>query len=104
VTDQIVKKIILEPSLDRCVETIARRRYWDLVDEYSRTILTKGILRDVEMKIEALRLFLEDLNIHEYRRKTEDLMGKGKKVFLVLELTREGLNVVIEHHESMTVS
>jgi hypothetical protein len=95
-----VRRIILEPSLRKCIETVARERYWALVDEYARTIGAEGISHDMEIEIEALRAFLEEVDIGEYRRRTEELMEKGEKVFLVLEITEEGaLNVLVDHEK-----
>jgi hypothetical protein len=95
-----VRRIILEPSLGKCIETVARERYWALVDEYARTIEAEGISHDMEIEIEALRAFLEEVDIGEYRIRTEELMEKGEKVFLVLEITEEGaLNVLVDHEK-----
>lgn len=93
-----MKRIILEPSLYKCVETLAREKYWALVDEYARIIKTEGIREDMEMEIEALRTFLQEMDISEYRRKTEELLERGEKVLLVLEMNEKGvINVVVDH-------
>lgn len=93
-----MKRIILEPSLHKCVETLARERYWALVDEYARRIQTEGMNREMEMEIEALRTFLEEMDVGEYRRKTEELLERGEKVLLVLEITEKGgINVLVDH-------
>ena len=95
---KFVKRIVLEPSLHKCVETLARERYWTLVDEYARRIQTEGISQDMENEIEALKTFLEEMDVGEYRRKTEELLEKGKKVLLVLEINEKGgINVFIDH-------
>lgn len=95
-----VRRIILEPSIHKCVETVAREKYWALVDEYGRTIGAEGISHDMEMEIEALRTFLEEMDIGEYRRRTEELMEKGERVFLVLEISENGsINARVDHRK-----
>jgi hypothetical protein len=95
---KVVKRIVLEPSFHKCVETLAKQKYWGLVDEYGRSIRSEGINRDMELEIEALRSFLEDMDVGEYRRKTEELLERGEKVFLVLEITEDGsINVRVDH-------
>jgi hypothetical protein len=85
-----MKKIVLEPTLSKCVETLAKERYWALVDEYGRRIGKEGVLEDLEYQIETLRQFLEHVNVAEYRRLTEAHLEQGRKVRLVLEMTDEG--------------
>ena len=98
---KVVKRIVLEPSLHKCVETLAKQKYWGLVDEYVRRIRSEGINREMELEIEALRLFLEDMDVGEYRRKTEELLERGEKVFLVLEITEDGsINVRVNHKKA----
>ena len=95
---KFTKRIFLEPSLGKCVETVAREKYWALVDEYARRIGADGISRDMEMEIEALRAFLEEMDIGEYRRRTEELLEKGERVFLVLEISEDGsVNARVDH-------
>jgi len=96
-----VKRIVLEPSLHKCVETLAKQKYWGLVDEYGRRIRSEGINREMELEIEALRSFLEDMDVGDYRRKTEELLERGEKVFLVLEITEDGsINVRMDHKKA----
>jgi hypothetical protein len=85
-----MKKIVLEPTLGKCVETLAKERYWALVDEYGRRIGKEGVLEDLEVEIETLRKFLEHGDVSEYRRLTESHLEQGRKVRLVLEMTRDG--------------
>ena len=95
---KFVKRIVLEPNLHKCVETLAKEKYWGLVDEYARMIQSEGISREMELEIEALRAFLEDMDVGEYRRKTEELLERGEKVLLVLEITEDGsINVRVDH-------
>lgn len=93
-----MKRIVLKPSFHKCVETLARERYWTLVDEYARRIQTEGISQDMESEIEALKAFLEEMDVGEYRRKTEELLEKGGEVLLVLEINEKGgINVRVDH-------
>jgi hypothetical protein len=86
-----MKKIVLEPTLSKCVETQAKERYWALVDEYGRRIGKEGVLKDLEWQIETLRKFLEQMDVAEYRRLTEAHLEQGRKVRLILEMTDEGV-------------
>ena len=86
----MMRKIVLEPTLGKCVETLAKERYWTLVDEYGRRIGKEGVLKDLEYQIETLREFLEHMDVAEYRRLTEAQLEQGRKVRLVLEMTDEG--------------
>ena len=96
----LMKKIIFEPGLNKCVETLARERYWSLVDQYIRRIQKEGILEDMEMEIEALRVFLEEMDVRWYRRETEKLLERGEKVFLILEIREKGvINVVLDYKD-----
>ena len=85
-----MQKISLEPTLSKCVETLAKERYWALVDEYGRRIAKEGVLKDLEWQIETLRKFLEQMDVAEYRRLTEAHLEQGRKVRLILEMTDEG--------------
>jgi hypothetical protein len=86
-----MKKIVLEPTLGKCVETLAKERYWALVDEYGRRIGKEGVLEDLEFQIETLRKFLEQMDVAEYRRLTEAHLEQGRKALLVLEMSDEGM-------------
>ena len=93
-----MKKITLEPTLNRCVQDLAKERYWALVNEYTRRIRNEGFLEDMEMEIEALRVFLEEMDVAGYRKETETYLEKGEKVRLVLEVSGQGgVNVKVEH-------
>lgn len=86
--------IKVEPTESRCVETVAKKMYWSLVDEY----LGSGE-DDTEMeeKIELLRRFLEESDVGFYRSKTEEIMRGGDKPYLLLAMNDdETLDVRIE--------
>jgi hypothetical protein len=95
---KLVKRIVFKPSLGKCVETLAREKYWGLVDEYARRIQSEGINREMEAEIEALRSFLEDMDVAEYRKRTEEYLERGEEVLLVLEITEDGsVDVRVDH-------
>lgn len=92
-----MKKVILEPTLTKCVETLAKERYWAVVDEYSRRIRKEGVLEELEWEIEVLQKFLEGMNVAEYRRLTEKYLEQGMTVHLILEMTGEGsVNAIVD--------
>ncbi len=95
---KFVKRVVLEPNLDKCVEALAWEKYWGLIDEHARRVQTEGINREMEMEIEALRSSLEDMDVGEYRKKTEELLEPAEKVLLVLEITEDrSINVRVDH-------
>jgi len=51
---KLVKRIVLEPSVHKSVETLAKEKYWGLVDEYARRIQSESISREMEMGIDRL--------------------------------------------------
>ncbi len=73
--------IIIEPTEHMCVETMARKMYWSMVDEY----LSMGVEdREIEEKIELLRIFLEESDVGKFRSEVEEYMQKGHSPFLLL--------------------
>ncbi|MDY6932397.1 MAG: hypothetical protein SVJ22_10845 [Halobacteriota archaeon] len=86
--------IKVEPTESRCVETVAKKMYWSLVDEYL------GLGEDdteKEEKIELLRRFLEESDVGFYRSKTDEIMRGGDKPYLLLAMNDdETLDVRIE--------
>ena len=72
--------IELEPQLDACVETQAKRQYNQLV----RELIDKGAEEELVEKTETLRLFLESADFNKLRRESEKHLLAGRKVkFLV---------------------
>jgi len=65
------------------VETIAKKMYWSLVDEYMKIGVKDS---DIETKIELLRKFLEEFDVGKFRSETEGYMQRGVFSYLLLEL------------------
>jgi hypothetical protein len=74
-------RLELTPTLSSCIETTAKREYWQAVGEYLRT----GE-RELEEKIELLRLFLEKADFRELRRQSEKYLIEGKNIKFILYL------------------
>ena len=68
--------IELEPELDACVETQAKRRYNQIVSE----LLNKGEEKELAEKLEILRLFLESADFNKLRSESERHLLEGRKV------------------------
>jgi hypothetical protein len=79
-------RIIIEAKGNECVETMAKRKYWALVDGYMQSNIED---EETETKIEMLRIFLEQMEPVKYRSEMEERMARGEKVCLVLELDLE---------------
>jgi len=85
--------MILEPTVHECVETIAKKRYWSLVEEYSKT---KKINEAMESDIELLRRFLEEADIAVLRNETEKRLSKNKSPQVMIQLdTKNHLSVKV---------
>lgn len=79
--------IIIEPTETKCVETIAKKMYWSMVDEY----LKLGVEdQKMEEKIELLRTFLEEFDVGKFRSETEEYIKRGFFPYLLLELDNHG--------------
>ena len=66
----------LEPELDACVQTQAKRQYEQLMSE----ILEKGEKGEAVAKFELLRLFLESTDFTRLRGEYEKHLTAGNKV------------------------
>jgi hypothetical protein len=78
-------EIKLEPSLDHCIETVAKNEY-----ERVLAILLKGCEdRQLEDQLELLRLFLESADFGSLRSRCEDLLIAGKRVTVTLRSTEQ---------------
>ncbi len=89
--------VIVEPTEGRCVETVARKMYWSLVDEY---LGSKEQDTEMEAKIELFRRFLEESDVGFFRSKTEEYMEDGVDPYLLLEMNDDGTqNVKIKIRE-----
>jgi len=78
------KKLHIElvPELDACVETQARRRHNQTLSE----LLKKGENKELEEKLETLKLFLESADFNKLRSESESHLVTGRKVKFILHL------------------
>ncbi|MFC1870078.1 hypothetical protein ACFLYE_02270 [Chloroflexota bacterium] len=76
-------KVELIPDLSHCIETVARREYTAVWKQ----LLTPGLRnKELEEKLEILRLFLETSNFKKLRAESEKRLMEGKKVkFMVYQ-------------------
>jgi hypothetical protein len=89
-------RIELIPTMDLCIEGTARQEYKKSADEYTRMGKKD---RQLEEKIELLRMFLETTDFRKLRAESEKHLIEGKKVEFILtaeegkpkyEMKREG--------------
>lgn len=78
------ERIELEPSLEACVETQARREYNRIAGE----LLRKGDEGNLAGKLEVLRLFLESADFKKLRSESEKHLAEGRKVRFEVYLDR----------------
>lgn len=81
-------RIELVPTLEHCVETTAKQEFTKAKDDYLRKRLED---KDLEDKIELLRMFLETTDFRKLRGESEELLIKGKAIRFVLYLEEEKL-------------
>jgi len=74
--------IELEPELDACVETQAKRQY----EQLQRELLKGSEEEELVEKLETLRLFLESADFSKLRSESEKHLIEGKRVKFVLSL------------------
>jgi len=84
--------IELEPELDACVETQARREYGEL----ARHLLEQGEDEELVEKLEILWRFLNSADFSQLRRESEKHLVAGRKVRFVLELENGQLKQEME--------
>jgi hypothetical protein len=76
-------KVELIPDLTHCIETVARREHAAVL----RQLLRPGQgNRELEEKLEILRLFLERADFKRLRAESEKRLMEGKKVKFVVYL------------------
>jgi hypothetical protein len=73
--------IELFPSLSHCIETAARKEFWDTVNEYMQG---KQEDKELEAKIELLKAFLESMDFKKLRSQSERHLLEGKMVKFVI--------------------
>ena len=76
-----MKGIELFPSLSHCIETTAREEFWNLVNQYMKSGQED---KELEDKIELLRVFLESADFKKLRSDSERHLVQGKKVRFVI--------------------
>ncbi|MBA7481247.1 hypothetical protein ES707_16717 [subsurface metagenome] len=70
-------QIELVPDIDHCIETVARREH----EAVLKQLLTPGKgNKELEEKLEILRLFLERADFRQLRSKSERQLTEGKRV------------------------
>ena len=77
-------QIELVPDLNHCIETVAKRKHAELVQQL---LAPEGDSKELQEKLEILRLFLETANFRQLRSESErQLMGgKGVRFSVYLE-------------------
>jgi translation initiation factor IF-3 len=73
----------LVPDLSQCIESVAKKEYWKAVGEY---LSAEQEDKELEEKIELLRMFLESMDFRELRRESERHLVEGKSVKFVIYL------------------
>jgi hypothetical protein len=73
--------IELWPSLQHCIESAARKEFWNLAGRYPEVESTDGI---VEERIELLRVFLQSADFASLRSQSESHLIEGRKVKFVI--------------------
>jgi len=67
-----------------CIETVAKRTYWDLVLRYMENVRLGLEDKKLEEEINLLKRFLEEEDIAKIRSMVEELMENGEKVVNVI--------------------
>ncbi len=73
--------IELFPSLSHCIEDTARKKFWNLTNQYM-----EGGHKDkkLEQRIELLKNFLESMNFKKLRSQSERYLVDGRKIKFVI--------------------
>ena len=82
----MVARIELIPTLTHCIETTARQELSKSANEYMQR--DEGD-KELEERIELLRMFLESMDFRELRRESEKYLTEGKPVRFILYLEEE---------------
>ena len=76
-------KVELTPDLEHCIETVARRKYTELL----QTLLEKEDSDvEIEERLEILRLFLKTADFRKLRAESEKHLTEGKSVRFTVSL------------------
>jgi len=76
-----MNSIELFPSLSHCIETTAREKFWNLVDQYMESGEDD---KKLEERIELLKTFLESMDFKELRSQSEGYLVEGKQVKFII--------------------
>ena len=88
-------KIELVPDLTHCIETVAKREHAAVLKQ----LLTPGkVNKELEEKLEILRLFLERVDFKQLRSKSEKQLMEGRIVRFLVYLD----NGVLKHEMHVT--
>jgi len=88
-------KIELVPDLTHCIETVAKREHAAVLKQ----LLTPGKgNKELEEKLEILRIFLERVDFKQLRAESERQIMKGRRVKFVVYLD----NRVLKHEMHIT--
>ena len=74
----------LEPELEACVETQAKRQF----NQISSELLNKDEQEELAEKLEILRLFLESADFSKLRSESEKRLLEGRGVKFILHLEK----------------
>lgn len=78
--------VVLAPDADHCIETVARNEYRRCVDSCLRL---DRLDPELEVRVEILRLFLEQADFRRLRRESEPLIRAGGSVRFLIHLDEE---------------
>jgi len=73
--------IELFPSLSHCIETTARKEFWNSVNQNMESGRED---KELEEKIELLKAFLESMDFKKLRSQSEGYLVEGKQVKFVI--------------------
>jgi hypothetical protein len=81
-------RIVLTPTVSRCIETVAKREYWKNVNDYLKK---RKEDKRLEGKIELLRSFLETTDFANLRGQSEEHILHGKQVQFIVSMKNNKL-------------
>lgn len=76
-------KIELIPDLTHCIETVAKREHAAVLKQL---LTPRKVNKELEEKLEILRLFLERVDFKQLRAESERQIMKGRRVKFVVYL------------------
>ncbi len=79
-------EVVLAPDAHHCIETVARNEYRRCVDACFRL---DRLEPELEVRVEILRLFLEQADFRRLRRESETFITAGRPVRFLIGLHGE---------------